>query len=374
MRCQALLAQGFRPAALSVAAGPAGQPLVAASVWHRPVVPDEEKEKLARGQVNAAVALLLMGQSEKVWPLLQHRPDPRVRSYLIHRLSPLGVAPGAVVKQLDQERDPHVRQALLLCLGEFGENVFPRIEREALLSYLLKLYRDDEDAGIHGCVAWLLRQWGYVAKVRQVDRELATGKVEGSRRSYVNGQGQTLSVLAAGEFLMGSPRTEPGREGDAAGWPEALQSRRIVRPFALATHEVTVEQFLRFHPGHPYRREFSSTDDCPVNNVTWYDAAAYCNWLSQQEGIPPDQWCYEPNAKKEYAEGHEAEGELREPVGVSPPDRGRMGIRLPSRNGDESLLRRDRRITRPLRLVREELAQSGDVARWEQEAERLGAL
>jgi formylglycine-generating enzyme required for sulfatase activity len=27
--------------------------------------------------------------------------------------------------------------------------------------------------------------------------------------------------------------------------------------------------------------------------VTWFEAAAYCNWLSQQEGIPEDQWCYE---------------------------------------------------------------------------------
>jgi formylglycine-generating enzyme required for sulfatase activity len=31
-----------------------------------------------------------------------------------------------------------------------------------------------------------------------------------------------------------------------------------------------------------------------MNIVTWYDAAAYCNWLSEQEGIPEDQWCYEP--------------------------------------------------------------------------------
>jgi formylglycine-generating enzyme required for sulfatase activity len=27
--------------------------------------------------------------------------------------------------------------------------------------------------------------------------------------------------------------------------------------------------------------------------VTWYEAAAYCNWLSREEGIPEDQWCYE---------------------------------------------------------------------------------
>ena len=27
--------------------------------------------------------------------------------------------------------------------------------------------------------------------------------------------------------------------------------------------------------------------------MSWYDAAAYCNWLSQREGIAESQWCYE---------------------------------------------------------------------------------
>ena len=42
---------------------------------------------------------------------------------------------------------------------------------------------------------------------------------------------------------------------------------------------------------------------CPMNSVSWYDAAAYCNWLSKKDGIPEDQWCYGPNEKGDYAEG-----------------------------------------------------------------------
>ena len=32
---------------------------------------------------------------------------------------------------------------------------------------------------------------------------------------------------------------------------------------------------------------------CPIGGMTWYEAAAYCNWLSKEEGIPEEQWCYE---------------------------------------------------------------------------------
>lgn len=78
---------------------------------------------------------------------------------------------------------------------------------------------------------------------------------------------------------------------------------RIDRNFAIASKEVTVEQYLRFLKEHKYQEYYASTGACPVNAVSWYEAAAYCNWLSAQEGIPKEQWCYEPNKEGKYAEG-----------------------------------------------------------------------
>ena len=37
--------------------------------------------------------------------------------------------------------------------------------------------------------------------------------------------------------------------------------------------------------------------------MTWFGAAAYCNWLSEREGLPKDQWCYLPNDRGEYGDG-----------------------------------------------------------------------
>ena len=56
----------------------------------------------------------------------------------------------------------------------------------------------------------------------------------------------------------------------------------------------------------------------PANIVTWYDAAAYCNWLSEQEGIPKTQWCYDPDQK--FAEGMKLPADYLS----------RTGYRLPS--------------------------------------------
>ena len=52
--------------------------------------------------------------------------------------------------------------------------------------------------------------------------------------------------------------------------------------------------------------------------ILWYDAAAYCNWLSREEGLPREQWCYDPD--QPFAEG----------MTLVPDYLQRTGYRLPS--------------------------------------------
>jgi hypothetical protein len=140
---------------------------------------DERREKLAKRQANAAVALLRMNQPEKVWPLLKHTPDPRVRSYLIHRLYPLGADAGLIIKRLDEELDVTIRRALLLSLGEYDEKQLSLEARKAMLPTLQEMYRTATDPGLHAATEWLLQQWHEEAWLKQVNDDWATGKVAG---------------------------------------------------------------------------------------------------------------------------------------------------------------------------------------------------
>ena len=101
-------------------------------------------------------------------------------------------------------------------------------------------------------------------------------------------------------FRMGSPPSEPERFDN-----ETPHQHDIHRRFAIAATEVTVEQyqaFVRENPGVSHTRvdRYSPDPNGPMNGVTWYQAAAYCNWLSQKEHLPE---CYEPNEPGEYAHG-----------------------------------------------------------------------
>jgi serine/threonine protein kinase/formylglycine-generating enzyme required for sulfatase activity len=270
-------------------------------------VHEDAKEKLAKRKANAAVALLRMNQPANAWPLLRHSPDPRVRSYLIHRLSPLGVDAAAILKQLDIESDITIRRALFLSLGEFGEKELSLENREALLPRLQAMYRSATDPGLHAASEWLLRTWkqhGWLGQVNDdwakdkegrekrldaIKQKLAKEKEKAPPEWYVNGQGQVMVVIPGPvEVVMGSPPTEAGRLDH-----EMQHKERIGRTFALASKLVTVEQFREFEKAYVPPPVSTGAAEFPVVGISWYMAAKYCNWLSKEEGIPEDQWCYE---------------------------------------------------------------------------------
>jgi formylglycine-generating enzyme required for sulfatase activity len=269
----------------------------------------EDRQKLAREQALAATALLHLEQTKRVWPLFHQDADPTRRTYLIHRCATLGVPPTLLADRLlgGEEPDPSIRQGLLLALGEYGADQRAEVLRGPLVRRVLQAYRDDADPGVHGAVAWLLLIWQLGDRLARVEQELPRANPARpltevrTPRWEVNGQGQTFVVLPApGTFEIGSPREEKGRDDN-----EGHLLVQIDYPFAMGQRLVTVAEFkksrLDFDQGSG--KTISPGPDTPINWVSWYDAARYCNWLSDQEKIPKEQWCYVENATGKYDEG-----------------------------------------------------------------------
>ena len=97
--------------------------------------------------------------------------------------------------------------------------------------------------------------------------------------------GQRLKLLYPGEFTMGASRREAGRQAN-----EVLRPVSLTKPFYLSLTEVTNEQFAAFdmeHSSGVVEGRTLSNPNQPVVQLTWEQAALYCNWLSEQERLPP---------------------------------------------------------------------------------------
>jgi sulfatase modifying factor 1 len=124
-----------------------------------------------------------------------------------------------------------------------------------------------------------------------------------------NSLGMKLVFIAPGEFMMGASDSDKDARPD-----ESPRHRvRITHPFYMGAHEVTVGEFRAFvhATGHKTRAEkkgssgfnskistfqydrpefnwryvgWKQTENHPVLNVNWFDACAFCKWLSHKEG------------------------------------------------------------------------------------------
>jgi formylglycine-generating enzyme required for sulfatase activity len=322
-RCRELALQGYRMISISVVRIRPDAPPVTASVWHRPVADEQATDRLAQRQARAAIALIRMGKAEEVWPLLRHSADPRLRSFIINWLNPLGTDLRKITAELDRldsrasghptsvtrESDAilfhpeiSIRRALILAPGTYRVDALSSGEREPMIAKLLELYRNDPDAGIQGAAEWTLRQWNEHDKLKAADAALVQLKDRGDRRWMVNSQGQTFALIEGPvEFRMGSPATEPDRYARFE-----LPHRRVIpRRFAIAAKEVTVadyQEFVKENPevDHATSSRLSPDPRGPMNRVSWFHAVAYCNWLSRKENLPV---CYDSNPQVKYPHG-----------------------------------------------------------------------
>ena len=120
-----------------------------------------------------------------------------------------------------------------------------------------------------------------------------------------NSIAMNLAYIAPGEFAMGSPKTESGREGH-----ETQHKVTLTKGFYIGIYTVTQAQWKAVMGEGASRFK---GDDLPVDEVLWTDAVIFCKKLSEKEGrryrLPTEaEWEYACRAGTTTAY-HTGEGE-----------------------------------------------------------------
>jgi uncharacterized protein (TIGR02996 family) len=139
-------------------------------------------------------------------------------------------------------------------------------------------------------------------------QEMLLEGVEPCMPQTTNSLGMSLTLLPAGSFRMGAARGEPGRQQGEG--PRHVVD--ITRPFYIGTFSVTQGEYAalighnpsQFASGSRRRDKMLKGQDTtrfPVERVTWHDAVAFCQRLSER----PE----EKKARRAYRLPTEAEWE-----------------------------------------------------------------
>jgi formylglycine-generating enzyme required for sulfatase activity len=237
-------------------------------------------------KANAALVLARLGQWDLIWPLLTQCPYPGLRTQLVHRLAHAAISPAGLIERLRIEGDPSVRQAILLGVGGFDEQLLPEPQRAAVLAECRRLYVADPDAGVHSAAEWILRKSGQTTELGELEEKLREKPPTGNW--FIQKEGITMVIFPGPvQFEMGSPASESRRDDG-----EVRHTRVIPRGFAIAAHELTLEQLQKSDPRFGRDAEVAPEPGCPATRMTWYDAARYCRWLTTQEGWGENDQCY----------------------------------------------------------------------------------
>ncbi len=136
-----------------------------------------------------------------------------------------------------------------------------------------------------------------------IDKQAVQRSDDDDREWYRIKNGITMVKLRGAVGLFGHPWKDP------YVWQKDKLASRTVQPFDIAMTKVTIGQFWEFLNAKSKHDKIWKDDTraygmhvaCPViQKVTWYTAAEFCNWLTDQENDGKRhgkklERCYEPD-------------------------------------------------------------------------------
>jgi formylglycine-generating enzyme required for sulfatase activity len=120
-----------------------------------------------------------------------------------------------------------------------------------------------------------------------------TGSAEPQKDIITNSVGMEFVLIKPGQFMMGSPKDEPGRYSG-----ETQRTVTLTSPFYLQTTEVTQAQWKELMDKNPSSQKGCGFN-CPVEMVSWDDVQKFIKKLNEKEGT--DKYRLPTEAEWEYA-------------------------------------------------------------------------
>ncbi len=254
-------------------------------------------------RVKARLAMLAMHLNSLALAktMCEPRSDPIQRTMFIDEGSTWHGNLSTLAERVSSCDDGPLRSAIALVVGSVPAAERTAPEKRDWETVLSNWFTDHRDAATHSSAGWALRQWDL-----ELPRIAASKEPVDNRNWHENSIGMTMLRIPAGSFVR--------RDENVANAID--QKVTLTRSFLLSDREVSRGEFQQMMDDPDYsdvekprnwqgaNTDFSPSERHPVQEVSWYHAVMFCNWLSHKEALTA---CYERTSEKESLGGTESD-------------------------------------------------------------------
>ena len=233
--------------------------------------PSSEQDRIGRRRAKCALVAYGLGDMSCVDEVLGFSPTPQARNYFIHWLSSSGLSLRPLLDRMGQYDDEWRSTAVISCMGRVPKSTLAPAEFDLWTEQIRMWYRQHPSSGAHTGMRSLLQGWGYEDYVREVDSSPLYRDISKDRNWFVNSQGMQMNIVHGPvDFWF---RNNPTSSGPGS-------MRRIEKSFAYSDQMVSEVQYARFRGDR-----FPNPKEQPATGINFFEAVAYGDWLSEQEGF-----------------------------------------------------------------------------------------
>ena len=269
---------------------------------------------------HAAALSAKFGNESPVWKvfssLVNDEPNaqqiaPETPSYLTQIMPDVGCGPETLLRQLETTDNTVLRRNLLLTIGDYYRKGLAEKHRRRIQLIAREVFKMDPNAGVHAAAWWLLIQLKEHDWLTVAQTELS----KNAKRNVLNlsstDSSSSESTMPLKEWIVTPSEITMVRL-------DGRDHSKVGIEFEIGAVEISRRQFREFKKSKNRDRQLAEWDeDAPAGIISWHEAAAFCNWLTEQE-IGEDEKCYPPIQ------------DSTQRVDLLPDYRTRQGFRLPT--------------------------------------------